>query len=101
MTGGRERRVCLTPQGACGAVWRTAHARRIVSLDRPPGYLRLRGENYTDADLEAWAERMGSQGWWEAYVFFKHEEDGMAPQFALRLMEVMGALAPPAGGSGA
>ena len=47
--------------------------------------LRLRRENYGDADLEAWAERMRSQGWSEAYVFFKHEDDGTAPQFALRL----------------
>ena len=60
------------------------------------GYLRLRRENYGDADLEAWAGRMRSQGWSEAYVFFKHEDDGTAPTFALRLMEVMGAQAMPA-----
>jgi uncharacterized protein YecE (DUF72 family) len=96
MTGGREGRLCLTPQAACGAVWRTAHARRIVSLDWPPGHLRLRGENYTDAYLEAWAERIGSQGWSEVYVFFKHEDDGTAPKFALRLIQVMGEQATPA-----
>ena len=55
------------------------------------GYLRLRRENYSDADLEAWAARMRGQGWSEAYVFFKHEDDGTAPRFALRLMQVMGA----------
>ena len=60
------------------------------------GYLRLRRENYSDADLEAWAARMRGQGWSEAYVFFKHEDDGTAPQFALRLMQVMGAQAAPA-----
>ena len=60
------------------------------------GYLRLRRENYSDADLEAWAERMHGQGWSEAYVFFKHEDDGTAPMFALRLMRVMGAPAAPA-----
>ena len=60
------------------------------------GYLRLRRENYSDADLEAWAGRIGSQGWSEAYVFFKHEDDGTAPTFALRLMRVMGAPAEPA-----
>jgi uncharacterized protein YecE (DUF72 family) len=53
------------------------------------GYLRLRRENYTDTDLEAWAGRMHGQGWSEAYVFFKHEDDGTAPQFALRLMEIV------------
>ena len=60
------------------------------------GYLRLRRENYSDADLEAWAGRMRGQGWSEAYVFFKHEDDGTAPQFALRLMQVMGAQPAPA-----
>jgi uncharacterized protein YecE (DUF72 family) len=61
----------------------------------PFGYLRLRRENYGDADLEAWADRIRSQGWSEAYVFFKHEDDGTAPKFALRLMEVMGAQTTP------
>ena len=60
------------------------------------GYLRLRRENYSDADLEAWAARMRGQGWSEAYVFFKHEDDGTAPKFALRLMQVMGAQTAPA-----
>ena len=54
------------------------------------GYLRLRRETYTDADLEAWAERIRSQGWSEAYVFFKHEDEGTAPLFARRLMQIMG-----------
>jgi uncharacterized protein YecE (DUF72 family) len=53
----------------------------------PFGYLRLRREDYGDADLEAWAARIGGQGWSEAYVFFKHEDEGAAPKLALRLME--------------
>jgi uncharacterized protein YecE (DUF72 family) len=65
------------------------------------GYLRLRRENYSDADLEAWAGRMRGQGWSEAYVFFKHEDDGTAPKFALRLMQVVGAQAGPPGRSDA
>jgi uncharacterized protein YecE (DUF72 family) len=63
------------------------------------GYLRLRRENYADADLAAWAGRIRGQDWSEAYVFFKHEDDGTAPKFALRLMEVVGAQATRAGGS--
>jgi hypothetical protein len=35
--------------------------------------------------------RIRSQGWFEAYVLFRHEDDGTAPQLALRLMQVMGA----------
>jgi uncharacterized protein YecE (DUF72 family) len=54
------------------------------------GYLRLRREHYGDADLAAWAERIRGQGWSEAYVFFKHEDDGTAPKFAGRLMEIVG-----------
>jgi uncharacterized protein YecE (DUF72 family) len=57
------------------------------------GYLRLRRENYGDADLAAWAERTRGQNWSEAYVFFKHEDDGTAPNFALRLIELSGRIA--------
>jgi uncharacterized protein YecE (DUF72 family) len=65
------------------------------------GYLRLRRENYGDADLAAWADRIRRQNWSEAYVFFKHEDDGTAPTFALRLLRVMEASAEPARRSGA
>ena len=54
------------------------------------GYLRLRRDDYTDADLERWAARIGGQRWSEAYVFFKHEDQGAAPKLALRLMEIVG-----------
>jgi uncharacterized protein YecE (DUF72 family) len=57
------------------------------------GYLRLRRAHYGDADLATWLDRMRDQGWSEAYVFFKHEDDGTAPQFAQRLMELGGPLA--------
>jgi uncharacterized protein YecE (DUF72 family) len=40
------------------------------------GYLRLRRTVYSPAELAAWAERLRAQPWQEAYVFFKHEEDG-------------------------
>lgn len=49
------------------------------------GYLRLRREDYSDSDLARWAERLRQTGWDEAYVFFKHEEEGAAPAMALRL----------------
>jgi len=54
------------------------------------GYLRLRRAHYSDADLATWLERMRGQGWSEAYVFFKHEDDGTAPLFARRLLELGG-----------
>ncbi len=43
---------------------------------------------FTDADLAAWAERIAAQPWSDAYVFFKHEDEGAAPRLALRLMDL-------------
>jgi len=54
----------------------------------PWGYLRLRREDYADSDLAAWAERVKGAGWEEAYVFFKHEEEGAAPALARRFAEL-------------
>ena len=55
------------------------------------GYLRLRREDYTDADLESRAARINAQPWSEAYVFFKHEDTGAAPLTARRLMQLVAA----------
>jgi uncharacterized protein YecE (DUF72 family) len=52
------------------------------------GYVRLRREDYTEADLAAWAARVQGTGWSEAYVFFKHEEEGAAPALARRFGEL-------------
>jgi uncharacterized protein YecE (DUF72 family) len=38
------------------------------------GYLRLHRFDYTPSTLEEWAGRVQSQGWSEAYVYFKHDE---------------------------
>jgi uncharacterized protein YecE (DUF72 family) len=46
------------------------------------GYLRLRRSRYGDGDLAAWAKRVMKQDWSEAYVFFKHEDEGKGPIFA-------------------
>jgi uncharacterized protein YecE (DUF72 family) len=51
------------------------------------GYLRLRRENFTDAELAEWAERIRRQPWRQTYVFLKHEEQGIGPRLALKLME--------------
>jgi uncharacterized protein YecE (DUF72 family) len=51
------------------------------------GYLRLRRVDYTDADVDAWADRIQGQPWEEAFVFFKHEDEGTAPRLAKRLIE--------------
>jgi uncharacterized protein YecE (DUF72 family) len=40
------------------------------------GYLRLHRADYDDASLGEWARCIAAQTWSEAYVFFKHDEDG-------------------------
>ncbi len=52
------------------------------------GYLRLRKVHYDVGEVEAWAERVGSQKWREAYVFFKHEDEGTGPRLAARFLQV-------------
>jgi uncharacterized protein YecE (DUF72 family) len=73
-----------------GVAWCTAETEQQPA-DRPSwepfGYLRLRKERYTDAELAAWAERirwaLGTGH--EVYCFFKHEEKGLGPVYAERL----------------
>lgn len=48
------------------------------------GYLRLRKVDYAEGEVETWAERVRAQPWEEAYVFFKHEEEGTGPRLAER-----------------
>jgi uncharacterized protein YecE (DUF72 family) len=54
----------------------------------PWGYLRLRRSDYTDADLSQWMERIFSQKWEKAFVFFKHEEGATGPKMAMRFREL-------------
>ena len=55
------------------------------------GYLRLRRDDYGDADLARWLARIRAQSWSQAYVFFKHEDQGTAPRLAQRLLALAGA----------
>jgi uncharacterized protein YecE (DUF72 family) len=48
--------------------------------------LRLRRADYDEAALASWALRIRAQPWREAWVFFKHEEEGKGPALARRLM---------------
>ncbi len=52
------------------------------------GYLRLRRQDYDDAAVSAWAEKVRGQSWGEAYVFFKHEDAGAGPRLAAKLLEI-------------
>lgn len=54
------------------------------------GYLRLRRPDYGDAELSDWAKRIRDQGWQDAFVFFKHEDEGKGPQMAQRFLQLAG-----------
>ncbi len=54
-------------------------------------YLRLRRNDYTDPELEAWASRLEpflSAGD-DVYAFFRHDEAGRGPELALGLAEAV------------
>ena len=50
-------------------------------------YLRLRRTAYDESDLRVWIERLGAQPLDRAYVYFKHEDEGLATRFARQLEE--------------
>jgi uncharacterized protein YecE (DUF72 family) len=66
-----------------------------VEITADYGYFRLRDEGYQQADIERWASTIGgipSIG--DAFVYFKHEEQGLGPAFAQRLIAALPAATP-------
>ena len=104
--------LALLPQGHCAAfefrndTWfddevyaalKGANAALVLSEredNAPPplvettswGYVRLRLETYSDADLAHWAKRLAATKWNETFVYFMHEPT--APAYAKTLMEL-------------
>jgi uncharacterized protein YecE (DUF72 family) len=61
-----------------------------VEITADYAYFRLRDEGYQQPDIERWAETIGRlQGVKDAFVYFKHEEQGLGPEFAKRLMALL------------
>jgi len=56
------------------------------------GYLRLRREDYTSADVQKWSDFVRDQksNWKNAFVYFKHEESGKGPKLAKQMMDLLG-----------
>jgi uncharacterized protein YecE (DUF72 family) len=54
------------------------------------GYLRLRMPDYKDSELKMWLKRMREQSWQDAFVFFKHEDEGKGPKLAKKFLELAG-----------
>jgi uncharacterized protein YecE (DUF72 family) len=59
-------------------------------------YLRLRRSQYGESDLRAWADRLAAQPLARAWVYFKHEDEALAPRFAQQLDELWRAAHGPA-----
>ncbi|MGZ8868542.1 MAG: DUF72 domain-containing protein [Thermoanaerobaculia bacterium] len=53
------------------------------------GYLRLRRTEYAADGIAAWARRVSSQPWPDAFVFFKHEDEGKGPVFAEQFKQAL------------
>ena len=53
-------------------------------------YFRLRDEGYQQADLEKWAGIVKALPPQDAFVYFKHEEQGLGPEFAKRFIDSLG-----------
>ncbi len=52
------------------------------------GYLRLRRTAYEDDDLVTWMNRVKDQKWKDAFVFFKHEDEGVGPKLAAQFLRL-------------
>lgn len=82
--------------GSRGAAWVLAETDEqpleMLRTEAPWGYVRLRKEDYDAAALDDWAARLRALDWQEAFVFFKHEDDGKGPQLAAELARRMPAV---------
>ncbi len=55
------------------------------------GYLRLRREDYTPAQIHHWSAWIEEQqpAWAETFVYFKHEEQAVGPGFARQMLKAV------------
>jgi uncharacterized protein YecE (DUF72 family) len=63
------------------------------------GYFRLRDEGYQPTDIAEWARKIAPlrERCKDVYVYFKHEERGIGPEFARQLMTHLGVPFPEPG----
>ena len=56
------------------------------------GYVRLRDEGYSTEGLQGWKQKVQDlgQSWTDAYIFFKHEEEGVGPKLAAEFQKLFG-----------
>ena len=64
--------------------------RTPVEVTADYAYFRLRDEGYGQEDIERWARTISSlEGVRQTFVYFKHEEKGLGPEFARRLLAAL------------
>ena len=79
----RSRNIAL-----CVADSEKLHAPVEITADY--AYFRLRDEGYQQADIDRWADTIRTlQGVHDVFVYFKHEEQGLGPDFARRLIAAL------------
>ena len=62
-----------------------------VEVTADYAYFRLRDEGYQDGDIERWARTVNRlPGVGSAFVYFKHEEQGLGPEFARKFIAALG-----------
>jgi uncharacterized protein YecE (DUF72 family) len=60
-----------------------------LETDAPFRYVRFRDPPYSDGDLREWAERLRAVTE-PTYAYFRHEDEPTAPQYARKLLELVG-----------
>ena len=57
------------------------------------GYVRLRDAGYSEDELKDWLGKLRAtgSGWTDAFVFFKHEDQGVGPKLAAQLTAIAAA----------
>lgn len=79
----RSRNIAL-----CVADSEKLHAPVEITADY--AYFRLRDEGYQQADIDRWAVTIRNlTGVSDVFVYFKHEEQGLGPEFARRLIAAL------------
>ncbi|MHB8876380.1 MAG: DUF72 domain-containing protein, partial [Myxococcaceae bacterium] len=80
---------CLRDHGAALCVSESELLQTPLAPTASWGYLRLRRTDYDEEELRGWAHRIAMQPWTDAYVFLKHDEDGLGPWRAARLQSLL------------
>ena len=60
-----------------------------VELTANYAYFRLRDEGYQQPDIDRWGTTIRTVNVPDAFVYFKHEEQGLGPDFAKRLIAAL------------